>query len=96
MLEYADLLHKKGYDVIVYKVLKPEKHTKNYTFKSLKEAYLNKFYSVKNNRYNLDKYGSFDFKIKTILTISNLFVRDAEATVVSYWPFSFLLNKLND
>jgi glycosyltransferase involved in cell wall biosynthesis len=94
LLEYANFFFKEGHDVSIYTTLLPEKLKKIYTFDEYRMSYRAKLFSILNSNKNLL---FFDIKlpIHRIPQINNLFIRNADATIFSYWPFAFRINNLN-
>jgi glycosyltransferase involved in cell wall biosynthesis len=94
IVEYGNRLSKRGYDVKMYYPVINYHHftgSPDYTlnFSNAKEIIKNILKRFINNDNEIN------FKIEITPLIKNYFIRDAIASIATYWPTSFSVNSLN-
>ncbi len=91
IFQYANRLVERGHDVILYTPVIPfnlhKKHVKWYFLKH-QIKYALKWITAGKNKLPENIY-PFNFKIKFVPVMHNMFVRDADASIATSWPTSY-------
>ena len=91
IFQYANRLHDRGHDVIVYTPVIPFNLHKNrlkwYYFKYQIKSLL-KWLTAGKNKLPSNIY-PYKFRIKFVPVMHNMFVRDADASIATSWPTSY-------
>jgi len=96
LLEYANRLVMKNYDVNVYHSFVPYKLREKVTFTEKIETCVSKLYVLKNQNYYTKNYKSKYYKLKFIPFLSKIFIRNSDVTIFSYWPIAFTLKRIEE
>lgn len=94
-IEYANLLSQRGYDVVLYHTLFPYKQRRKRSFWEFIRQVKAKILEYFNGKKNLQNFENINFRIRLIPFVSNLFLRNANAVIFSYWPIAYTLKDLS-
>lgn len=90
--KYSELMRLRGYDVFLYFPIIPYKLNDNQNNFYLFYKFIGRF--IKYKLFNRHKKIKCNYKIKPVLKINNIFIRDGYCTIATAWPTAFDVEKL--
>lgn len=96
IFEYANRLTDKGHDIVMYFPIKPYNFNKNKSsFIYILKIYYWRLRELLFYKKTLKTIYRHKCKIKPVLLMNNMYIRDADVSIATQWPTAFSLEKLN-